>query len=503
MIKGMTSPLMERKGFTLVEILVFMALAGIAMLVSSQLFLNQMHQQHQVQVSGNFDQIRSAVQSAAKNSDVLNFSATLPGNTPLANCINSTGANDTNMDCDTTVGLQDIKLVFRDGHEVGGDYRMDGKRCPAAAPDCPFRVTTRFQPICPQNPALTVGGKCARAQGIQVAWAIEQLSPVPNMKYFKKIEANVESSTSPLYAVPVPVITILSAQNVETPCPPIVLTSAMVPGLGSQYGVLVNTSFPQTVTSFDAYGMPVCGIDKGALDAELLKREVCKLYIQNVWNGVSGTHVQKTTPSCDIQVVKNFKLAGGGHWSDDCSTASGFDSYFRPDGTAISNVNLLHGGQVQHLNGASLSDAEVAQLVVDYELVPADSVGFCRFNSGTCPAGYNWYNSWSTTQKSLQEIKTRYRTWGLTSGCGYDWGGNGCSDACPGSTARDGTKCDSGEHGWSSNSTVEGNVCANKLRCTATGACDCGGGCACSDGDVNDGTYRVESHATRTQVGCN
>ncbi len=388
---------LNNQGFSLVEILVFMALAGIALLVSSQMFVNQMRQQRTVEVSSNFDQIRAGVQAAARNPDSIHFSALEfpdpnnldPTNAELRACIESQGLNDQNLDCSPhphhVAGLRPLRLLNRDGREVGGFYRLDGKKCTAQAADCPFKVTTQFKPICPASNALTVNGACARAQGIQIAWSIEQVTPVPNLKFFKKIEASLETVSSPLYAIPVPVQSILGSAATVQPCPAVSLTQTMLVSGGgtidNKYSGLVGTVVPQTVTSFDAYGMPVCGLDMGALDAALLKRELCRAQIQAAWAGSlnPANEVQETIPVCDVKIVKNFLLNVPARYSRQCRSVPNF-SHYTHSGTGVTigtgtgaNANLINqpGGIVSHLNDSAYTAAEINQMITDYGLPPS------------------------------------------------------------------------------------------------------------------------------------
>ncbi len=394
---------MGNRGFTIIEVLVATALMGVAALGMAELFTGQNRQIHTIQVKANLDQLRNVVQSSAKDPDTILYTAqkTDPAaggalmNPQLSSCVFSTGPSDPNLDC--TEGWSpapDVRLFSRDGHEVTGFYTWNGVHCAktvtASSVTCPFQVSATFRPACPLNAALTIGGLCARAQTVQIGWKIEQKTELPSFPHQNTIQANFVDSTSSAYAVPVSTQNIKATANVAVNCPPITLTAGMLtsaspipPGKfdSAKYSNLVGQQFPQTVTSVDAYGQQVCGIDEGALEAESLKTEVCKLWVQNVWKGLLGTYIQQTVPTCDLQIKKTFKLGGvagsSGKNSDDCPAHVADPNYnYLLGGAVLQASDVYHqaGGVFQHLNGAAFSAAEVTSAMTMYSLNAADSI---------------------------------------------------------------------------------------------------------------------------------
>ena len=408
---------MGNRGFTIIEVLIATALMGIAAMGMTQLFVGQNRQLRTVQVKANLDQLRNVVQNSAKDPDTILYTAqkTDPAaggaamNPQLANCVFSTGPNDLNLDCkEGWTPAPVVRLFSRDGHEVTGFYTSNGVHCAtsvtATSVTCPFQVSATFRPACPVNTALTIAGLCARAQTIQIGWIIEQKTELPNFPHQKTIQADFVDSTSSAYSVPVSTQNIQATASVAVECPPITLTAAMLttaspipPGKfdAVKYNNLVGEVFPQTVTSVDAYGQQVCGIDQGALDAESLKTEVCKLWVQNAWKGVTADYIQTTVPTCDIQVVKNLKMAGVagalGRMTNDCNVASGNYRLYHGGGV-IANAYQVTGGIMQHMNGVNLTAAEVTTAVNMYALPPADSSTLCQFKKITPHNPGAWYS---------------------------------------------------------------------------------------------------------------
>ena len=392
---------MGNRGFTLIEVLVTMALMGVAAMGMAQLFVGQNRQMRTIQIKANLDQLRNVVQSASRDPDTILFTALKTDSAAggalmspeLKACILSTGTNDPILDCpDGWSPAPAVRLFSRDNHEVTGFYTANGVRCGNATVSssvtCPFKVSATFRPACPVNVALTIAGKCARAQTIQVGWKIEQLTEIPGFPHYNGIQANFVDSTSSAYSVPVSTQNIQATANLATQCPPMVLTAAMLttaspipPGQfdAAKYGNLVGQQFPQTVTSVDAYGQQVCGIDQGALDAESLKTEVCKIGVQSAWTGVTGTYIQKTPTTCDLQFAKVFKLGGvagaAGKTTDNCPAVSD-PAYNYLVGSAVLAVSDIYrqvGGQLQHLSGVPYSAAEKAVAVNMYGINPSDA----------------------------------------------------------------------------------------------------------------------------------
>ncbi len=407
------------------ETMVAMGVMSVGAVVMAQLYTNQLQQQKSIQIKANIEALRATIQNTAKDPDSLRFTANqslgsmigVPINPIFKRCLTNpingptTGPNA----CDSNLNpLPTLRLFSRDGQELNGRYRSDGSHCPPnaqAGTDCPFRVSFTFKAICPQNPALTVNGQCARAQKVQVLWKIEQETLLKGIIPVTQLEADLNNSTSGLYAVPISTQNIAATANLEQECLPVTLTAAMIAPTGpyaQKYQPLVGQSFPQIVTAVDTYGQQVCGYNMAALDAELLRRDMCRVQIQQAWNGSidPGAPEQSTSPSCNIKVKKIFKLAGStpgsttGRLTNQC-TGSNFVEFRdgMSGGQVVSNLSSLKGGIVEDLYGNPLTPAQVAQLITDYGLDPntGDNRIFCRYTAATCPSPFLPYQNWTAT----------------------------------------------------------------------------------------------------------
>jgi prepilin-type N-terminal cleavage/methylation domain-containing protein len=454
-------------------------------------------------------------------------------NPMLYACVNHSGMNDPARDCREVTATQPampVRLFTRTGVEVNGAYSPDGVRCgPTTSALCPFKVSAKLYPKCPDNPALTTADhRCSRAQKVQIAWSLEQVqygsgAVVPGFAPIKKITAEIENSASGIYAVPVSTQNIVATENLQVDCPKMTLTAAMLRAQGAptpagtpdglldrKYLPLVGMEFPQQVNQVDTYGQQVCGPDIGALDAELLKREVCLFQITQAWNGaVDPTgDVQNTSPTCNIKVIKRFKLKGSSRWTSDCQNEAGFLEFVDESGNSVPNYRLRKGGIVQDYYGTTLTPQQVADLKAQYNLGEDDGSDkfFCKFSGGACPAPFQHFQGWSATSGASRPILTRYVKWNVGDGCHYGWSDNDCgANACPGTTERDGTLCQSGSHGWANNGNIESSVCWNKQRNNPTNTCfSVGGACNCATPVTSgyDSNWRVEVSATRVQIGC-
>jgi prepilin-type N-terminal cleavage/methylation domain-containing protein len=547
----------RNEGFTLVEVLITMGLIGILALVSAQMYLNQVRQQRATSIRNNLDQLRTVLQNVARDPDAIRISAEkmvpvgsaemqsgalgsdeqpvryaqVGGNPAMTRanpglyaCVYHSGMNDPSRDCGEVTATRPaapVRLFTRTGVEINGAYSPDGVRCGSTTSAlCPFKVSAKLYPKCPENPGLTTSDKmCSRAQKVQIAWSLEQVqygsgAVVPGFVPIKKVTAEIENSASGIYAVPVSTQNIIATQNMQVDCPKMTLTANMLSSgggaLDNKYLPLVGMEFPQQVNQVDTYGQQVCGPDIGALDAELLKREVCLFQITQAWNGAvdPASDVQSTSPTCNIKVIKKFKLKDSSRWTSDCSTTPGFLEFVDESGTAVPNYRQRKGGIVQRYDGTTLTPQEVADLRAQYNLGEDNGSDkfFCKFSGAACSPPLVHFQGWSATSGSSQDIRTRYVKWSLGDGCYYGWSDNDCgADACPGTTERDGTRCNSGSHGWSNNSSVEVAVCWNKQRNNPANSCfSTGGSCNCVNPVTSgyDYNWRVDVSATRVQIGC-
>ena len=391
----------NNKGFSLIEVLIATALVGVAAVGTTQLFVGQNRQMRNLQVKANVDQLRNVVQSAALNPNTILYSAGKMDSGALINpdlykCVITTGVADTTKDCRDGAVFASQRVFAPDGHEVTGLYTSNGVRCADAASGaptptpgemCPYKVSASFRATCPPaSSGLTAGGLCARGQMVQIGWKIEQAYQPKNTPYMKPIETDFDNNKSAAYAVPVSVQSIQAVESAQVSCSPAPFTTAMLKSNGgpyddTKYGNLVGQPFPQTVTSVDAYGQQLCGIDDGAVQAASLKTEVCKLWVQNVWNGLApGGHVQSTTPTCDLKVVKNYKLAldagARGYYTDECNLAANYRLYADATTyyTSPSQIYPMIGGQLYHLNGTPYASDEIGTLVTMYGINLSDSM---------------------------------------------------------------------------------------------------------------------------------
>jgi prepilin-type N-terminal cleavage/methylation domain-containing protein len=552
----------RNSGFTLVEVIITMGLIGILALVSAQMYLNQVRQQRATSIRNNLDQLRTTVQNIARDPDAIRISAEKmvpigPGGmqsgalehpeTPLrfaqvggavpmtrANpmlyaCVNHSGMNDPARDCREVTATQPampVRLFTRTGVEVNGAYSPDGVRCgPTTSALCPFKVTAKLYPKCPDNPALTTADhRCSRAQKVQIAWSLEQVqygsgAVVPGFAPIKKITAEIENSASGIYAVPVSTQNIVATENLQVDCPKMTLTAAMLRAQGAptpagtpdglldrKYLPLVGMEFPQQVNQVDTYGQQVCGPDIGALDAELLKREVCKLWITQAWNGtITNNIVQATSATCNVKVIKKFKLAGSPtNTTVDCAGKPNFISFVNDQGQAA-NPWSYRGGEVQDLYGRVYTPQEVQDLITQYGLEPAngDNQLFCRFHGGSCPAPLSQHLQWSVTQNNSCSIS-------------FDRG-NAVNDnawsACRDSAmvlnkCGHGNPAQSGSHGWE-NKIPESKSYNSLLRVCYGGHC---GDHVCYDNDIGNtyldcsfsggGSQALTCYASIAEIGC-
>ncbi len=406
---------MGNKGFSLIEVLIATALVGVAAVGTTQLFVGQNRQMRNLQVKANVEQLRNVIQNAAKDPDSILFTSekTDPAspatnlNPELYNCIHSTSIDDTNTDCkDKWSPIPAVHMYTRDGREVTGYYTPSGVHCGAnvtSATDlCPFHISATFQPICPAG-VLTVGGKCARAQTIQIGWKVEQEKDIEKSARVKTVEASFSADPgSSTYPVPISTQNIQAVATKSFNCPdkkftPDMLDTYSPPGKYSanKYKSLQGQMFPQVVASVDAYGQEQCTIDEGAVEAASLKTEVCKIWVQNAWSGLSSDGTQpiiKTVPTCNIQVKKVFPLAGAagsaGKTTEDCNIASGNYRY-NYNSTVIDKSTVYHlaGGTLQHMdtgtdivNGGPQGD-ELTSTIAMYELAPANPQVTCQYKS--------------------------------------------------------------------------------------------------------------------------
>ncbi len=403
------------RGFTIVEVLIATALVGVAAVGMSNLFVGQNRQMRVIQVKSNFDQIRNVVQSTAKDPDSIRRSAncslatsgcdfsgwtndllaqaegitgaeaSAPANQSLFRCVLPVG---TSKQCQTQV-TSPAFLFSPDGRLITGLYTLNGVHCKGAVADtkCPIQVTTFVLPTCPISPDLTVGGVCNRAQSVQIGWKVEQVVDLPNIPHLKTIQATFTNSNGndAAYAAPVSTLNIQGTQDAKISCDSILFTANMLKPAGKydpgMYGGLVGTMVPQTITDMDAYGQAVCGIDEGALEANLLKKELCMSQIQNVWYGRFNASTQSTTPSCDLTVVKNFKLAGNpgneNYFTADCLADSTRRLRNGATGPLIATIDQTYGmtgGVLKHLNGTLYTAAETTVLMSQYSLTSSDSM---------------------------------------------------------------------------------------------------------------------------------
>ena len=422
------------KGFTLVEVLIATALIGVAAVAMSDLFVGQNRQMRTIQVKSNFDQIRNVVQNTSRDPDSIRRSANCynaspacdfsgwtndalskaegitgaeaaaPANQSLLRCVLPTG---TTKQCQNGA-TSPVFLYSPDGRLVSGLYTLNGVHCNGSVADakCPILVTTFALPTCPVSPDLTTaGGLCNRAQTVQIGWKVEQVKEVPNLPHLKTVQATFTNTNGmdAAYAVPVSTQNIQATQDAKINCPSVTFTASMLKSNGGLYddgiyGGLVNTPVPQVITDMDAYGQAVCGIDPGALEANLLKKELCMSQIQGVWSGVYMKERQSTTPSCDLVVVKHFALKvvspGGagakGYTTDQClpllaqpngpvptrkAQVFGSSSYL----DTVDKTYNMTGGIPYHLGvggalGRQYLGEDLTTLYTQYGLNPADSM---------------------------------------------------------------------------------------------------------------------------------
>ncbi|WP_413293317.1 PilW family protein [Bdellovibrio sp. HCB185ZH] len=189
MFKNVQTKKLNNKGMTLVELMVVIGLVS----VGGYLFATQMYQMtQQLEVIKNraeLEELKGNVRLLALNRAAVNYSATLPENAGIKDCILGTAKCVNGTTVDFSLALPNTKPVA----SANTFYTYKGTSCASWSAECPFKVSAVAKAVCNRG-----APQCIYAGGVYLVTKIEIFPGIANKVAAYGLREVIETSLLPL-----------------------------------------------------------------------------------------------------------------------------------------------------------------------------------------------------------------------------------------------------------------------------------------------------------------